>query len=228
MRYTHRVMHDLPVMLKVRGRRCVVVGGGGVAARRARALRDAGAQVVVIAPQIAPELASLGVTYLQRAYRPGDLAGAWLAVAATDDPAVNQQVAREAAQSGVLINRADDPEAGDWTVPAHAHHGPVTLAVHTGGVSASAAAAIRRQLSAALDPDWPALLAAVAAYRDRIQRRFADPQDRQQRLRKLTDEQAMNILKSQGVDALRRYCESLAAGPDDPPAAGDPPPLDTP
>lgn len=216
MRYT-AAMPDLPVMLKVEGTRCVIVGGGAVARRRAEALLAAGAEVVVIAPHPDAALAAMGLTLLERPYQAGDLAGARLVVIATDDEAVNAVAAREAAERGVLVNRADAPDAGDFTVPAHAHHGPLTLAVHTGGVSASAAAAIRRQLSEALDPDWPRLLELVAPYRPAIQARMTDPAERQDRLRKLTDARAMNILKAQGPDALRRHCESLASAPDVPP-----------
>lgn len=202
-------MADLPVMLKVRGWRCVVVGGGSVAQRRAAALVEAGAAVTVIAPTVTAELAALPVAIERRPYAPGDLDGARLVVVATDDAAANQTVADEAAAAGVLVNRVDDPQASDLAVPAHDRHGPVTIAVDTGGISASAAAVIRRQLSEALDPDWPRLLEAVAPYRGEVQARIGDAAARQDRLRRLTDEQAMNILKTQGVAALRRHCEAL-------------------
>ena len=82
-----------PLALSMAGRRAVVIGGGPVALRRARSLLDAEANVVVIAPQVLPELAALPVTVLRREYRDGDLAAAWLAHAATGDPAVNARVA---------------------------------------------------------------------------------------------------------------------------------------
>ena len=195
-------------MLHVHGKRCVVVGGGQAALRRARSLLDVGADVILIAPEVAeqPE----GVTIEQRPYRNGDLDGAWLVIVATDDTGINETIARDATAAGVLVNRADDPDSGDFTVPAHAHHGPVTIAVHTGGISAAAAGTIRRQLSEALDPDWPILLDMVAPYRTLIQQRIADPADRRDRLRKLTDEAAMNMLKTRGVEALRDRCEEIA------------------
>ena len=203
---------DLPVMLKVAGLRCVVVGGGSVAARRAAALLDAGAQVTVIAPQVIDELTRLNVALQRREYETGDLSGARLVVVATSDEPTNERIARDAAEVGVLINRADAPDTGDLTVPAHARHGPITLAVHTAGISASAAAAIRRQLSEALDPDWPRLLEAVAPYRRQLQQDVTDPTQRQQRLRRLTDEQAVNILKTQGIDALHEHCDAVVRG----------------
>ncbi|MFW6060327.1 MAG: precorrin-2 dehydrogenase/sirohydrochlorin ferrochelatase family protein [Phycisphaeraceae bacterium] len=202
-------MANFPVMLKLTGRRCVIVGGGGVAHRRAAALLEAGAAVTVIAPAVEDKLAALPVSIERRAYRRGDLDGARLVVIATDDPAVNRRVAEDAAAAGVLVNRTDDPDAGDVAVPAHGRHGAVTIAVDTAGISAAAAATIRRQLSEKLDPDWPRLLEAVAPYREQVRQRIADRAERQVRLRRLTDEQAMNILKAQGTEALRRHCEAL-------------------
>lgn len=205
-------MGDLPVMLRVSGRLCIIVGGGGVALRRAGSLLEAGARVRVIAPQVSPELAAMKALQIdRRPYHRGDLAGALLVVVATDDPAVNEAVAAEAQAAGVLINRADDPLAGDLTIPAHARHGPITLAVHTGGISAAAAAAIRRELSAALDPKWPELLEIVSPFRKAIQERFADVALRQNLLAQLTDAQAMAIFKQQGPEALRRHCEAVAS-----------------
>lgn len=201
-------MNDLPVMLRVRGRRCVVVGGGAVAVRRAAALRDAGAAVTVIAPEMHTDMPA-EVERLDRAYQPGDLADALLVVIATDERAVNEQVAADAARLGVLTNRADAPDAGDFAVPAHAHHGPVTIAVHTGGVSAAAGGAIRRQLSEALGDDWPRLLTAAAPFRERIQAAVAHRATREAALKQLTDEQAMRVLRSGGVAALEAHCRGV-------------------
>ncbi len=202
-------MSSLPVMLRVVGRRCVVVGGGAVACRRAGALHEAGAQVVVIGSDIEDRVASLAHRVHRRAYQPGDLESACLVVVATDDPAVNQAVAQEAQERGIWVNRADDPVRGDLIIPAHVHHGPVTLAVSTGGISASGAGAIRRELSDALDPDWPRLLEIVAPFRQTIQQQATDPQQRRACLLALTDPQAMATLKLDGPDALRCRCQGL-------------------
>jgi uroporphyrin-III C-methyltransferase/precorrin-2 dehydrogenase/sirohydrochlorin ferrochelatase len=120
-------------MLDLTGRRAVVVGGGRVALRRARALLAAGALVRVIAPRVDPALAGLELTVSRREYRDGDLAGAWLAHAATDDPAVNARVAADAQRLRIWCVRADDAAASAAWTPAVATHGEITVAVTAGG-----------------------------------------------------------------------------------------------
>lgn len=203
----------LPVIWKLEGRRCVIVGGGEVAARRARSLVDAGAQVTVIAPQIEEGVRKLAIACNERAYEPGDLGDAALVVVATDDAAVNEAIAADARALGILVNRADDPGAGDIAIPAHAQHGAVTVAVHTDGISASAAATIRRQLSAALDPDWPRLLTVAGPFRAVVQQHYPDATHRRERLRQLTDDTAMTILKREGEAALHKHLRRVSQAP---------------
>src|SRR5688500_7812670 len=100
-------MPDLPAMLRVAGRVCVVVGGGPVAARRAKALAEAGALVRVIAPKVDAAIQELDVTIEPRPYRSGDLEDAFLVVVATDDAKLNAAVATDAHRIGALVNRAD-------------------------------------------------------------------------------------------------------------------------
>jgi uroporphyrin-III C-methyltransferase/precorrin-2 dehydrogenase/sirohydrochlorin ferrochelatase len=138
-----------PLALNLAGRDVVVIGGGQVALRRTRALAEAGAMVTVIAPELDPQLTDLSlepdaprptsprsgpaVRLLRRAYRDGDLAGAWLAHAATDDPAVNAAVAAEAEAKRIWCVRADDAGASAASTPAVTRHGEVTVAVTASG-----------------------------------------------------------------------------------------------
>ena len=105
-----------PLFIDLTGRRAVVVGGGGVGLRRAEVLGQFGAEVTVISPRLAGPLA--GASYIPRAYCAGDLAGAFLVVAATDDGSVNAAVGREARERGALFNRSDCPEDCDFFFPA--------------------------------------------------------------------------------------------------------------
>lgn len=116
-----------PVFLDLTGRRAVVLGGGAVGLRRAEALARFGAEVTVISPRLAREPA--GVRHIARGYQAGDLAGAFLAVAATDDPAVNAAAGREARELGVLFNRADVRAECDFFFPAVCEGGGLTAGV---------------------------------------------------------------------------------------------------
>lgn len=205
-------MAGWPVILNVTGRRIVVVGGGGVALRRVRTLLDAGASpqnITVIAPLIDDELKSLGIHFRGRPYRTGDCDGAFIVVAATDDPALNETVAREAASSGALVNRADAPDLGDLSVMAHRRRGPVTVAVATDGASAAAARRIVESLTAAVDDDWITLLRTAGEFRAIAQQRITDKALRQAILRRFTDDAAMNALRHHGQEGLRQHLQQV-------------------
>lgn len=122
-----------PLMLSMSGRRVVVVGGGRVALGRVCGLLETGADVVVVAPDVLPELARLPVQVLRRAYRDGDLATAWIAHAATSSAVVNAQVAAEAERSRIWCVRADDASASAAWTPAVTRQGDVSVAVTAGG-----------------------------------------------------------------------------------------------
>jgi glutamyl-tRNA reductase len=140
--------YPFPAFLRLAGRRAVVIGGGAVACRRAEALAAFGADVTVIAPSCTAPLS--GVDWLERPYRPGDLAGAHLAVAATDDRAVNRAVGEEARRRGIPVSVADAPEECTFFFPALAQGGGVVAGVAGRGDdhrrTARAAAAVRRAL----------------------------------------------------------------------------------
>jgi uroporphyrin-III C-methyltransferase len=126
-----------PVGLRLHDRRVVVVGGGQVAHRRVAGLLEAGAHVTVVSPEVTPALEALvepgRLTWTHRRYAPGDLAGAWYVVAATDDSAVNAAVAEEAERDHVFCARADDRSASSAWTPAVGRHGELVVGVHGGG-----------------------------------------------------------------------------------------------
>ena len=140
----------LPVLLDLAGRRALVVGGGQVALRRARALVDAGADVLVVAPQLLGEFADLPVATAERGFAPDDLEGAWLAMACTDDPVANAAVADAAERRRVFCVRADAAGGGTARTSAVARHDGLTVAVN-GGDDPGRAVALRDAVAAALD-----------------------------------------------------------------------------
>jgi len=149
MRYNRRPVY-YPVMMKVQGERCLVVGGGTVALQKARALKRAGASVTAVSPDFSPAFRRLQVRRLVRPFRPADLKGCVLVIAGTDDPRVNRRVHQGCRRRGIPVNVVDVPELCSFIVPSILRRGPVVVAFSTGGQSPPLAKALRRHLEATL------------------------------------------------------------------------------
>ncbi|MEU1641393.1 uroporphyrinogen-III C-methyltransferase [Micromonospora zamorensis] len=149
-----------PLGLRLDGRRVVVVGGGAVATRRVPALLDAGADVLLVAPELTPALRARvdagRLHWVPRRFVPEDLDGAWLVQVAIDDPLAAASVSAVAAERRIFCVRADDRTAATAWTPAVTRHGPVTVAVLGGGDPRRAMTvrdAIRDLLAVRLAPD---------------------------------------------------------------------------
>lgn len=157
-----------PVNLVLSGRPCLVVGGGRVALTKVRGLLDAGARVTVVAPEIAPEVAALADVADTRPYRAGEAARYRFVIAATGDPAVNQQVYDDGEAAGVWVNSADDPQRCSAILPARVRRGRLTLTVSTGGHSPAVAAWVRERLSAEYGPEYDQLIGLLSEAREEV------------------------------------------------------------
>ena len=156
-----------PVNLVLDGRRCLVVGGGKVALRKVEGLLACGGHVTVVAPRVDPELRTLdGLTIEERPWRPEDLEGMWLVIAATDDPAVNRAVYDAGQRAGVWVNGADDPANCSFTLPSVVRRGDLQVTVSTGGRSPALATWLRRRLEGEIGPEYAVLLDLLATERD--------------------------------------------------------------
>jgi siroheme synthase-like protein len=158
------------VSLVVEAKRCLVVGGGAVAARKAQGLVAARAEVHVVATEVhAPMAATTGLASVQqRPYRPGEAAGYWLVMAATGDPAVNQAIFRDGEAAGVWVNAADDPASCSFILPAVARQGPVSVAVSTGGHSPALASWLRAHVAQEMGPEVAELAELLSEARARL------------------------------------------------------------
>lgn len=158
-----------PANLVLQGRRVLVVGAGAVAARKVNGLLACEADVVVVAPVVGEAVRTLAeagsVQLHERAYQASDLDDAWLAVTATDDPAVNRQVFLDGEAAGVWVNSADDPANCAFTLPAVVRQGPITVAIGTGGHSPALATWLRRHVERELDATFTTLLDLLAERR---------------------------------------------------------------
>ncbi|HWW95654.1 MAG TPA: bifunctional precorrin-2 dehydrogenase/sirohydrochlorin ferrochelatase [Vicinamibacteria bacterium] len=141
-----------PVFLRLAGRQVLVVGGGAVAASKLSGLRKANARVTVVAPEIRPEIEEAGVRLLRRRFRPKDLAGAWLVVAAAT-PEVNRRVASAAEARQVFVNAVDDPRSATAYLGGVFDRAGVTVSISTGGEAPALAGLLREGLEALVPED---------------------------------------------------------------------------
>jgi precorrin-2 dehydrogenase / sirohydrochlorin ferrochelatase len=160
-----------PVSLVVAGRRCLVVGGGGVAVGKVQGLLDADADVTVVAPEVDERIDTLAVAVERRPYRRGEVQGYRLVIAATGDPEVNQQVYDDGEAAGVWVNSADDPDRCSVILPARVRQGRLTVAISTAGHSPAVAGWVRDRLAAELGPEYDLLIGVVSDVRREVQAR---------------------------------------------------------
>jgi uroporphyrin-III C-methyltransferase/precorrin-2 dehydrogenase/sirohydrochlorin ferrochelatase len=168
------VKRYFPVSLDLEDRPCVVLGGGGLAAEKAQGLLLAGARVTAIAAEAEAELrqaAAAGrLALVERDYRPGDLAGAWLAIDASGSDEINAASRREAAERRVLLNVVDRAQLCDWIAPAIVRRGPLQVSVSTSGESPFLASTLRRRLERDLGAEWEPFVRLVGEVRRRLRR----------------------------------------------------------
>jgi len=174
MKRRNRLASYYPIFLNISGRRCVVVGGGQVALRKVRTLIECGADIEVISPDLCLELRRLAesreVRALNREYQSGDLRGAFVVIAVTDNSDVNRKVAEEAKRNAALVNVVDDAENSDFIIPSYLRRGDVTVAISTAGKSPALARKIRTRLEKDLGNEYASLTNLIGEVRAEAKR----------------------------------------------------------
>jgi precorrin-2 dehydrogenase/sirohydrochlorin ferrochelatase len=202
-----------PVNLIVEGRRCLVVGGGAVAAKKAAALVACGAEVHVVAEQVGPEVRALGVTWEERSYARGEVSDYRFVVAATDSPPTNAAVYDDGEAAGVWVNSADDPDHCSATLPAVVRRGPLMITVSTGGRSPAMASWLKERLATEIGPEYEVLVDLLAAEREAVR---ADGRSSEGlNWQKALDSDMLELIKSGHVaDARERLQACLSSSSD--------------
>lgn len=171
-RAPRRELAGWPVNLLVAARRVVVVGAGRIAARKIEPLLDLRADVLVIAPEAADEVVAWAdqgrLALIQRPFEPTDLDGAWLAVAATDDPSVNAMVFEAGEARHIWVNAADDPDRCSFTLMSVVRRADLVVAIGTGGRSPALAAWLKRRMADELGPEYATLIDLLAEAREEM------------------------------------------------------------
>jgi len=197
-----------PVFLDLSGRIVVVVGGGAVATERAARLAACGARVRLVSPEVLPalgEMVSDGriAEHHARGYADGDLYGAVLVIAATDDADVNRRVRDDARAMGAEVNVADDPAGSTAVIPAVVRQGDLALAITTGGASPVLARRIREDLQQHFGPGWAGLIDLLAETRDELIATYPDIAGRRAAVEALLDAGIIEQVAADGPDACR-------------------------
>jgi uroporphyrin-III C-methyltransferase/precorrin-2 dehydrogenase/sirohydrochlorin ferrochelatase len=204
-----------PVFLNLHGRRAVVIGGGAVAEQKVLGLLSAGAHVTVVSPETTPRLAELaargGIDLRRRPYRTGDLAGAWLAIAGTDDRAANARVWAEAEREGVLLNAVDDLDHCSFIAPAIHREGDITVAVSTAGKSPALAARLRQRVARLVGPAEARLCELLGELRPELAARVPDSHARTALWYRIVDSDVIEFVRRGDMEGAReRIAEHLA------------------
>ncbi|BFM21024.1 siroheme synthase CysG [Gilvimarinus japonicus] len=175
-------MQYFPFFMHLRGERVLLVGGGDIATRKARLLSKAGAHLVVVAPEIDPELESLiSATHgelRRREYQTDDLNGAVLAVAATDTAAVNEQISHDARARQLPVNVVDSPELCTVITPAIVDRSPLVIAISSGGEAPVLARMVRAKLETLIPASYGRLAALASKFRERVKQTFSSGDER--------------------------------------------------
>lgn len=201
-----------PANLVISGWRCLVVGGGRVATRKADGLLSCGALVTVVAPEVEADLATRpGVTVEVRPFRPDDTRGYRLAIAAAGDPTVNAAVHADGEANGVLVNSADDPAHCAFTLPAVVRRGRLMITVSTGGHSPALATWMRRQFEAEIGPEYDTLLELLVEERQRAQAAGVPTEDLD--WQKALDSDMLGLIRAGEVQLARERLQACLSSP---------------
>jgi siroheme synthase-like protein len=198
-----------PLFLDLNGRPVLVVGGGVVAERKVDSLLEAGASVTLVSPDVTPHLRALeragSIRIVPREFIDADLEGKLLAISATDNAAVQEQVARDARARNVLINTVDQPALCDFIVPAVVRRGDVVLAISTSGKSPALAAALRAKFDGMITEDLARVAEVLGRARSEVHARFTDPGKRKEIFERIVNSGILDwIAECDDATALKR------------------------
>lgn len=208
-------MAFFPICLDIADRHCVVIGGGRVAERKVASLIECGAAVTVVSPELTEPLRCLAdqgrINWLARPFQPGDLAGAFLVIAATDDAAVQEAVHGEAEQGNILLNVADVPKWCNFILPATTRQGDLSIAVSTAGKSPALARRLREGFDREFGAEYAVLVELLGELRQVVLGRGQDHQRNKEVFQRLVEADLAAWLRAGEWQRLREHVRALLA-----------------
>jgi len=206
-------MSFYPICLDLEGRPCVIVGGGRVAERKVLGLLACSAQVSVISPGLTDALLRLHdddiIQWTNREYRAGDLAQAFLVIAATDKEETQKQVYEEAVARNLLVNVADVPQRCNFILPATARQGDLIISVSTAGKSPALARKLRIELEKRFGVEYRAMVDILGAIRPLILASGLEQSDNEQLFKKLLHDDMAGWIRSRDWASLEMHFEKV-------------------
>lgn len=214
-------MEFLPVFMRLKNNDCLVVGGGKVASRKAALLAKAGARVLVVAPSLCNELASMladgRIDHAARVFEDKDVGGKALVIAATGNRAVNGRISQLARECHIPVNVVDQPELCSFIMPSIIDRSPVQVAVSTGGSSPVLARLLRARLESYIPSAYGQLAKLVDSFRDKVKQRFSSTDQRRQFWEGVMQGEVAELLFSGREVTARALLEKLIDEADDNP-----------
>ena len=208
-------MQLYPLILKLSGHRCVVIGGGLVAERKINGLRACGATVKVVALECSETVRAMSdrgeIELLERAFEPEDLEGARLAIAATNVRAVNEAILAAGHDRGVLVNVVDVPDLCDFYVPATVKRGDVLIAISTSGSCPALAKRLRQDLETQIGPEYERYAELLATLRQNLKARVTNSHRRVQAEEAFLNSEAFALVRENKMDAAEALVEEYVA-----------------
>ena len=206
-------MKYYPVCLDVSGKKCVVVGGGDVAERKARRLLDCGARVLVVCRAAGPALGDLHrqgrLALVEADYGPEFLDGAFLAIGATDRPEVNDAVWRDSRGKGILVNIVDDPGRCDFILPSLYRQGDLLIAITTSGKSPALAKKLRKEMTRHFGPEYEEFLNVLGQIREKIIARGGPPERNKALFEAVVYSDVIDHIRAKDWDRVRETVRNL-------------------
>ena len=209
-------MSFYPICLDLEAKHCVVVGGGKVAERKVQGLLSSSARVTVISPELTDGLrlqhADGEIEWLGREYQPGDLAGAFLVIAATDVEDTQKMVYQEATANNLLLNVADVPRRCNFILPATARQGDLAISVSTGGKSPALARKIRMELEKRYGPEYRVLVDFLGFLRPEILNSGLPQPENEQLFKKLLHDDLGEWITHKNRERIEKYFQEVLGG----------------
>ena len=208
-------MQLYPLILKLKGHRCVVVGGGLVAERKIGSLLACGANVKVVALECSSAVREHAereeIELIERAFEPNDLDGARLVIAATNVRAVNEAITAAGHERGILVNVVDVPDLCDFYVPATIKRGDVLIAISTSGSCPALAKRLRQELETKIGPEYEAYAGLLATLRQTLKARVTNSHRRVQAEDAFLNSEAFTLVHEGNMEAAEQLMEEYVA-----------------